>query len=245
MQHIFARDTIALINDKGNIGCTKCIANSSFLVVHNDNGKVTGNYKADHSIDVVTSGEDIDGDFESQRVWLASANANIRARISGLMTVAEEKNGALMLLTSFGRVVASIDFGHLRTKPKNLIKNFKVPLRLGTSSSDIEATISRLPPDVGVAIEAEVTDGVLTIIAPDQLQTTLDCVSPVVSIDLGGDEKRSNKKLTTDRYPFAEGKYKGPLHGALTYRRVTPGSGIPLAMSSLALMCTELVNLVL
>ncbi|KAJ9119118.1 hypothetical protein QFC22_003609 [Naganishia vaughanmartiniae] len=237
VQHIFARDTIALINDNGNTGCAQCIANSSFLVVHNDNGKVTGDYKAGLSIDVVTAREDVDAAFSSPRVWVKSESANVRANVSGI----EGKNGALMLLTSFGRIVTSIDFAHLRRQSAR--KGYKVPIRLGTSGSDIEATISHLPPDVGLAIEAEVTDGIITIIAPDQLQSTLDLTAGVIDIDLGTDEQRANKKLTTDRFPFSEGKYKGPLHGALTYRR--PGSGIPLAMSSLALICTELVRLVL
>lgn len=208
-------------------------------MVHNDNGKVTGNYKADHSIDVVTARDVVDANFSSPRVWVKNENGNVRAGISGI----EGKNGALMLLTSFGRIVTSIDFAHMRTQPAR--KGYKIPIRLGTSSSDIEATISHLPPDIGVAIEAEVTDGVITIIAPDQLQSALDVTAGVVSIDLGTDEQRANKKLTTDRYPFAEGKYKGPLHGTLTYRRITPGSGIPLVMSSLSLVCTELVQLVL
>ncbi|KAJ9105949.1 hypothetical protein QFC19_003283 [Naganishia cerealis] len=246
LQRIFARDTIILVTEKAYIACAQCIANSSYIVAHNDNGKVTGSYRAGGAIDLVTSGQDIDGEFHSPRIWVKNEDASIHGRFSGLLP--ENKNGALTVLTSFGRVDASIDFAHLRLmKPaKGSSRNSnKVPIRLGTTSSEIEATISHLPPGVAIALEAEVSDGGITVIAPDQLQTKLDLTveaSSIISIDLGNDEASANKRLITDRHPVEEGKWKGSLHGSLTYRRIVP-SPVPLAMSSLNLLCTQFVYL--
>lgn len=251
-QAIAAREDIVLHTENAFIACQQCTANSSFVTIHNENGRVTGSYRAGESIDVVTSGQEVEGQFHSPRIWVKNDEGSIKAHFSGLLP--EDENGSLLALTSFGRVVASIDFAHLQTLKKgrtwkhHVGQHSKVPVRLGTQSSDIIATITNLPPHAGIAMEAEVPDGDIFIIAPDQVQAGLDVTVPpsgVVTIDLGDEKSRANKRLNMDRRPSEDGHWRGPVHGALTYRRYPPGSSIPVALSSLSLVSTQYANLTL
>lgn len=253
-QVIEAQDGVSLSTDNGHVTCLKCTSHTSFIVVHNNEGRITGNYQAGSSIDLVTSGQEISGKFYSPRIWVKNDGATITGRFGGVLP--ESQNGSLLVLTTFGRVVADIDFSHLSSSKKgqlwsgldDQLKSEIVPIRLGMQSSDILTTITSLPPNIGVAIEASAVDGGMTLIAPDQLQTLLDIqvvADAMTSINLGNTESRKNKYLYMDKHPIDDGRWRGPVRGSLSYKDHPAGLPIPRATSSISLVAAQFVNLVL
>jgi hypothetical protein len=247
---IEAQDSIILSTENGHINCLKCTADKSFIVVHNNEGRVTGNYRAGSSIDLVTSGQEITGNFYSPRIWVKNDGATITGHFGGVLP--ESRNGSLLVLTTFGRVVADIDFSHLalgRERYGRLdrqLKNEIVPIRLGIQSSDIVTTITSLPPHIGIALEASAVDGGMTLIAPDQLQTVLDLqvvADAMTSIDLGDSESRKNKYLWMDKHSIDDGRWRGPVHGSLSYVDHPRGLPIPKARSTISIVAAQFVNL--
>jgi hypothetical protein len=248
---IEAQDSIILSTENGHINCLKCTADKSFIVVHNNEGRVTGNYRAGSSIDLVTSGQEITGNFYSPRIWVKNDGATITGHFGGVLP--ESRNGSLLVLTTFGRVVADIDFSHLalgRERYGRLdrqLKNEIVPIRLGIQSSDIVTTITSLPPHIGIALEASAVDGGMTLIAPDQLQTVLDLqvvADAMTSIDLGDSESRKNKYLWMDKHSIDDGRWRGPVHGSLSYVDHPRGLPIPKARSTISIVAARCLSLI-
>jgi hypothetical protein len=159
------------------------------------------------------------------------------------------------VLTTFGRVVADIDFSHLspeRTQYGNTdvgqLKSDIVHIRLGMQSSDIMTTITSLPPHIGIALGASAVDGGMTLIVPDQLQATLDLqvvADAMTTIDLGDSESRKNKYLWMDKHSIDDGRWRGPVHGSLSYVDHPRGLPIPKARSTISIVAAHDVNLVL
>lgn len=249
---IEAQDSIILSTENGHVNCLKCTADTSFIIIHNDDGRVTGNYRAGSSIDLVTSGQEITGKFYSPRIWIKNDGAAITGHFGGVLP--ESQNGSLLVLTTFGRVVADIDFSHLedgRERSGHVngeMKSDLVHIRLGMQSSDIITTITSLPPHIGIALGASAVDGGMTLIAPDQLQATLDLqvvIDAMTSIDLGDSETRKNKYLWMDKHSIDDGRWRGPVHGSLEYVDHPRGLPIPKAMSTISIVAAQFVNLVL
>ncbi|GHJ88841.1 hypothetical protein NliqN6_5243 [Naganishia liquefaciens] len=253
-QMLQASESIALHTENGHISCVECIAQTSYIVVHNNGGRIKGKYRAGASIDLVTTEQEISGKFYSPRIWIKNDGAAITGEIGGVLP--ESQNGSLMLLTTFCAVTADIDFAHL-IAPKHGqdlgwsqsdFKSEVVPIRLGIQSSDIVTTITSLPTHVGIAIEASAIDGGLTLVAPNQLQTLLDIQSVsdgMTSVDLGDEMSRKNKFLRMNRQPMEDGRWRGPVQGSLTFRPYVPRLPIPHGKSSIRLASARYANLVL
>lgn len=253
-QVIEASDSIVLYTENGHVSCLECTAQTSYIVVHNNGGRIKGNYRAGASIDLVTTGQEISGKFHSPRIWVKNDGAAITGQFSGVLP--ESQNGSLLVLTTFGAVAADIDFSHLAVPKhgsdwdwsRDNLKSEIVPIRLGIQSSDIVTTITSLPVHVGLAIEASAVDGGMTLIAPKQLQTLLDIQTvsdAMTSIDLGDEASRQNKYLRMNRQPMEDGRWRGPVQGSLTYRPYRPGRPTPHGKSSISLVAAQFANLVL